>query len=606
MLLFIYFLFKKYFKINNMKGSSKRLRKIEEKKNLNNPELQNNNNVNNTNNTNNNNSNNNNNINNNKSLEVISNEKQRILNINNFSIFLMNTLNEIKLATSEYCIKVNKIIEKLNFDNSTINKFPERKFGIDIYKIIKEFIEIITKNFVSVESEKPKNEDAFTNIEKNVKQLEQILLTDIQKMELNKRAYHQEFSDFESLLIKQELYPQEPQEKEEVDIKEKTELFFLKDKNISDEKIKSILAAQKSYLDINKKLKSELKHIFEMINLKRKFLLKFIIGNFQKYLTNIYNAGEKINKKIDEEKIKITELQKETYSKQTEEKINKIFNDDIYEFKFLSLFNTIIEDSDGLKDKSNDSNDNNLLKELNQDNIENIVERIKKYEISFSKGNIQKLELIKNYKIIKSIIILILETPDKFISKKKENLNSLLSSSTQNQFLFLQFLNNYRANHNLNLKEQTINIFCEIFLYILNMGYENKNFKIIQLCIILSQTYYHENSDKSEEKDENKKYMINYMKSDKIFKEKKFWNNYLQGLIDEELNKINKNMKKEITGKQLSTAVYSSIFTLIKNMVDFSLDMDFISSLTYEALDTYNLPDSQKVDIVNYLIVESQ
>ena len=123
---------------------------------------------------------------------------------------------------------------------------------------------------------------------------------------------------------------------------------------------------------------------------------------------------------------------------------------------------------------------------------------------------IQK-ETIKNwnyYKIIKSIIILILETPDKFISKKKENLLSLLTSSTQNQYLFLQFLNNYRANHNLNLKEQTINIFCEIFLYILNMGYENKNFKTIQLCIILSQTYYHDNNDKSDEKVEDKQYLI--------------------------------------------------------------------------------------------------
>ena len=371
-----------------MNGSKKRLKKVEEKTNLNNHESQNNNNINNTNN---NNLNNNNMINNNKCLEVISNEKQAILNINNFSIFLMNTLSEIKLATNEYCIKINKIIEKLNFDNTTINKFPERKIGIDIYKIIKEFIEIITKNFVSVENEKPKNEDAFTNIEKNVKQLEQILLADIQKMELNKTTYHQEFSNFESFLIKQELYPKE---KEEVDIKERTELILLKDKNMSDEKIKNILASQKSYLDINKKLKSELKHIFEMINLKRKFLLKSINGNFQKFLTNIYSIGEKINKKIDEEKKKLTELQKETYLKQMEEKINKIFNNDIYDFKFLSLFNTFIEDSDGLKDKINE---NNLLKELNQDNIENIVEKIKKYEISYTKGNNQKLELLQNH-----------------------------------------------------------------------------------------------------------------------------------------------------------------------------------------------------------------
>ena len=138
------------------------------------------------------------------------------------------------------------------------------------------------------------------------------------------------------------------------------------------------------------------------------------------------------------------------------------------------------------------------------------------------------------------------------------------------------------------------------------MGYENKNFKIIHLCIILSQTYYHEKSDKSDEKDQNKTYLVNYMRNDKIFKEKKFWNKHLEGLIEEEINKMNINEKKKISGKQLTTAVHSSIFTLIKSMVDFSLDMNFISSLAYEALDIYDIPDSQKKDIVNYLIVESQ
>ena len=574
-----------------MNGSKKKLKKVEEKVNLNNDESQNNNN-----NINNNNSMNNN---NHKTIEFITDEKQAILNINNFSIFLMDTLNEIKLVTKEFCTKINKIIEKLNFDNKNINKFPERKIGNDIYKIIKEFVEIITKYFINAENEKHKNEDAFTNIEKNLRQLEQILLTDLQKMELCKLNYHQEFNNFESLLIKQELYPKE----KEIDIKEKTELFLLKDEYITDEIVKNILASQKSYLDINKKLKSELKHIFEMVNLKRKFLLKFINGNFQNFLNNIYNIGEKINKKIDEEKSKLPDLQNENYLKQMEEKMNKIITDDIYQFKFLSLFNTIAENNEH---PNNKNNDNNLLKELNQDNIENIVDKIGKYEIIFSKKNNQKLELIKINKIIKSKIILILETPEKFNSKEKENLFSLLQSSIQNQYLFLQFLNNYRANQNFDLKEQTIIIFCEILLYILNMGYENKNFKIIHLCIILSQTYYHEKSDKSDEKDQNKTYLVNYMRNDKIFKEKKFWNKHLEGLIEEEINKMNINEKKKISGKQLTTAVYSSIFTLIKSMVDFSLDMNFISSLAYEALDIYDIPDSQKKDIVNYLIVESQ
>ena len=92
------------------------------------------------------------------------------------------------------------------------------------------------------------------------------------------------------------------------------------------------------------------------------------------------------------------DLQNENYLKQMEEKMNKIITDDIYEFKFLSLFNTIAENNEN---PNNKNNDNNLLKELNQDNIENIVDKIGKYEIIFSKKNNQKLELIKINKIIK-------------------------------------------------------------------------------------------------------------------------------------------------------------------------------------------------------------
>ena len=171
----------------------------------------------------------------------------------------------------------------------------------------------------------------------------------------------------------------------------------------------------------------------------------------------------------------------------------------------------------------------------------------------------------------------------------------------------MQYLNNYRSTGNLNLKELTINIFCEIFLHILNSGTSSNNFKSVQLCIIVSQTYYHEKEKPTDsEGNGNKLFMINYMKKWSIFKSKNFWKNYLDGLIEDERKKINPNNDKKISTKQTTTAAYSSIFTLTKNMVDFGLDMDFIINLTNEAFVKYNISDNHKKDIINYLIEELQ
>ena len=530
---------------------------------------------------------------NHESFDEIEKEKNIILNINNFSVFLLNILNEIKSATNEYCAKINQIIEKLNDNNNEIiNNFPEVKLINNIHKILKEIIEIIIKNFVDLEIEKPKDEEIFTNIEKNLKNSGQTPLLDIEKIEFTREAYHQEFSNFETSLIKEEL---NPEQKENIENSGNVG-------NVENENITTILELQKSYLDGNKKLKSTLKRIFEMLNLKRKYSFKSINDNLRNFLSNIKNSGEKINKHIDEERANLSGFNKENNMKEIEEKINNIFKEDIYEFKFLSLFQSLKEESEGTVLKNNDS----LLSELREKNIENLVEKLKKYDICYNKKNIQKLELIKTNQIIKSTIKLMLKTPEKLKPEEKENLISLIKPSLQNQYLFLQYLNNYRAKHKLNLKEETIKFFFEMFLYILDMGYENQNYKIIQFCIILSQTFYHEKSDNPQEKEENKTYLIYYLRNSKIFQEKNFWKNYLEGLIGEELINLNKNKIKKISEKQELDAVCSCIFTVTKNMVDFGLPMDFITAFSHEIFDTYNIPDVQKKDIINYLIVELQ
>ena len=535
-------------------------------------------------------------------FDKISKEKDINSNINQFSQYLSDIFTSIKTLTNDYCIKLNQIIEKLNNTNKKNKNESQIILNMEnyIYKTLKECTDIISKNFAKVECQKDEKDENLDKTEQNIDQLEEYLQLDINKMEFNRAAYLQEFNNFEISIIKEELDQKENYDND--DDNEKKKRIMIKEDDINNDNVSRILALQKSYFDISKKLRDEFKQILNMMHIKRKFILKTIYNKFQLFLSCINDTGEKINKITNDENTNNIFEDNEENSEKMDEKINDIFKEDLYKFKFLSEFKTIKESKNEIKNKRN--NFEYLYDKLDENNIENIAKKLKKYDIQFSKENTEQFNVLQNNKIIKSKIDLIINAPLKFIPKERENFISLIKSSVQNQILFLQYLNNYRATGNLNLKELTINIFCEIFLHILM---SSKDFKSIQLCIILSQTYYYEKDKPADNEGEgNKIFMINYMKKWQIFKNKVFWKNYLDGLIDDEIKKINESKEKKISTKQMTTSVYSSIFTMTKNMVDFGLDMDFIINLTNEAFLKYNISDNLKKDIINYLIEELQ
>ena len=535
-------------------------------------------------------------------FDKISKEKDINSNINQFSQYLSDIFTSIKTLTNDYCIKLNQIIEKLNNTNKKNKNESQIILNMEnyIYKTLKECTDIISKNFAKVECQKDEKDENLDKTEQNIDQLEEYLQLDINKMEFNRAAYLQEFNNFEISIIKEELDQKENYGND--DDNEKKKRIMIKEDDINNDNVSRILALQKSYFDISKKLRDEFKQILNMMHIKRKFILKTIYNKFQLFLSCINDTGEKINKITNDENTNNIFEDNEENSEKMDENINDIFKEDLYKFKFLSEFKTIKESKNEIKNKRN--NFEYLYDKLDENNIENIAKKLKKYDIQFSKENTEQFNVLQNNKIIKSKIDLIINAPLKFIPKERENFISFIKSSVQNQILFLQYLNNYRATGNLNLKELTINIFCEIFLHILM---SSKDFKSIQLCIILSQTYYYEKDKPADNEGEgNKIFMINYMKKWQIFKNKVFWKNYLDGLIDDEIKKINESKEKKISTKQMTTSVYSSIFTMTKNMVDFGLDMDFIINLTNEAFLKYNISDNLKKDIINYLIEELQ
>ena len=544
---------------------------------------------------------------NHKSIDIITKEKQISSNIQNFSSFLSDIFTELKKATNDYCVNINQIIDKLNTSNNENNDYYESKLANYIYEIFRFFVETVKELFVNIENESVKLDNESTNLEPNLEELSQTFLSYLDKMECNKKIYHTEFNNFELGLIQDQIRQKEKElENKEEKINEIDVKKDIKHNVNFDDNLSGIKSVQKMYLNTHKQLKSELLKIFELINIKRNLLLKIIHENFLNFLSNIHNVGEMINKRIDVENSSQFTFQNENYLKEIEEKVDNIFDDDIYQFKYLTKFNTIIDEKREKLVKA-ENKDNDLLEKLDDNDIEKITEKIEKYNIHFNQKNKHKIELIKTNKIIKAIAISIINTPEKFGEEEKENLLSLLKSSTDNQYLFVQYLNNYRGIEKFIFNSRTIKILCEIFEYILNLAFENKVFKLIQLSIILSQTYYHENDKSNENGKENSKiYIIHYLKKLKLFKEKVFWKIYLEGIIEEEKKKIKANNTQNISEKQMSMIVFFSILTLTKNMIDCGLDMDLMTSITNEAFDTYNLPDNLKKDIINYLIVELQ
>ena len=98
--------------------------------------------------------------------------------------------------------------------------------------------------------------------------------------------------------------------------------------------------------------------------------------------------------------------------------------------------------------------------------------------------------------------------------------------------------------------------------------------------------------------------MTKYLKLSKVFHEKEFWLNYLNALKNEEIEKLTKRKEINISEKKKSISV-NSVFTLIKNMIEYDSDFIFINSVLEEVFKENKFSDNEKRDIVEFLMAET-
>lgn len=505
---------------------------------------------------------------------------------------------EIKNATKEYKLKILNICKQLKPDENT--------FEGKIQKIIYDILKDISNNIHYILQKINENKDDITfesnDITQKSEDLEQNLMNKIQDFDEISKSYKQEINNYEAYLINKELgLKKEINDSKDINENKNSE-------PVGNDNHKILYEKQELYISNKDDIKMCLRKIFVAINTKKKLLFKSLKTNCDNFTRYIKLGLTKINQNLD---LKIDFIKKNMDINSNiigeEDLIKTLIKDDYYTFKFITFDQN--KEINGVNIANNNSSENidseELYSQLEDRNIQNMIDEAKKHKIGLSHLTKDKLVLIENNKYIRSIIELLLKSPEKYDNNTKEKLVQLLTSNIEYQITLLRYLNNYRTKNKFCMKKLTVTILCDLFKLIIDLAIKKKNYNIIRFSFILTLTYYHKKDEENNENkininnDVEKIYMTEYLKQNESFKELSFWLKLLESLINDEMSKLNK--KNIVTETQKSFAIYSSVISLIKNMIDYDCEESFILKIIEEIYTNYPDISSQlKAEIFNF------
>ena len=186
-------------------------------------------------------------------------------------------------------------------------------------------------------------------------------------------------------------------------------------------------------------------------------------------------------------------------------------------------------------------------------------------------------------------------TEDYSITKEEiDELFNLLEKG-DNRMIFLRKFNNFRRFGTLEIPPREFHIICDIMNMIIKYVKGDKNLEAQISVVILSETYYKiENQEKI--------YILNYVKHNQIFHEKDFWFDFINKSILKEVQKnlkndLIKNSDKDIENakrKKFENLIFAQILPIIKTMTEFGLEETIICDILESLVMYYQLTETSK------------
>ena len=235
----------------------------------------------------------------------------------------------------------------------------------------------------------------------------------------------------------------------------------------------------------------------------------------------------------------------------------------------------------------------NIIKELNRINHNhNTINEKNEMENNINNDNNKNEDINENDNKI-----------DYSISQEEIEELSKMIEDKGNRGIFLKEMHSFRKYGEFEIPEREFNVLCDLFNKIANLIKKENDSLSMGNIIILSQTYYKlENNTKI--------YIQNIIKKNKIFKEKEFWDDYVNSKILKEVQKhLNKDMnsprfidgQKTMENEKYEKIIYSQILPLINNMIEFGLDDNIIKSIIQTIISYYKINEKSSKTIYDMI-----
>ena len=275
--------------------------------------------------------------------------------------------------------------------------------------------------------------------------------------------------------------------------------------------------------------------------------------------------------------------------------IFKLFNSKKYNIKIIH--NTIIN----YKQTTNENQNNlrNLTFILSEEDIYNIIKEIYNYDfISINKSDYvleNEKEKLKILDLTKKLLSYNLHKGQvKSITEEEiKELNNILNDNDDYILYFLSVLNQSRAQSIYEMPKKIFDIITNIFQKSLKQMEKNKNLEIGVNIITLSFSFFMKEG-------KEKYYFGDIVKKNKIFNSSKFWNDYTNKQIENDLKRINiikntnKNISDEISNKNIYDILLSKILPSADTMSKFGLEKKEIINIIEPLLDKYQMKKNSK------------
>ena len=511
----------------------------------------------------------------------------------------------------EFISVVPKIVQKLadNF-NSSVNGLDPVIQEID--KIISEQINIDKKEEDEIEFDTNKN-----NLIKCYKTIDKNQSIYLNKMRAFEDAIYKYYSNIEN---QNQNLPKEKGKKDKdkldnITSKEQLEQYITQIKKIETQYISSfdsISDIENSFNNISQKCKQDLsKYSLDLTNQFKKLILDTTLilkNSFSEPLVEIAIILESLNdleKSLDIKKI-INEsfnTDKTIENKKPKKYMIKILKEPKEIEGTRNPNCNIIDLEDGFKtleyykDFATLNTINTLYKNFD------LIEKDDKFNYQIEYNKIKSKELAQK-------ILSYADNKKKFeetgnirvTSEEINNLKELLDDHS-NRVIFLMELNNFRATGLYGIPKDIFDLFNDLFELMTNTIGRDKDYHSAKNLIILSQTYYH--------LDEGiKNYIHDNFKKNKIFKNMKFWEEYIYFTIEKEIirniemDKKNgtliKKTQKE-SDDRYATVVFSQLVTVADNMISFDCDSKNIKEIIKPIIKHYNI-NEESITIIDDIL----